>query len=130
MQLFYGTYFILSVVFQLKLAATSKRRFSKANLINKRSTVDRLRRVSIANRQYQRVFKRVIELKFFSRGICSDEKVEKQIEIQWEAVQSSDGAGQKFEGNPNSNCCVGVRESKTEFELKISLVERLLKRLF
>ena len=31
--LFYGTYFILSVVFQLKLAATSKRRLPKANPI-------------------------------------------------------------------------------------------------
>ena len=100
MQLFYGTYFILSVVFQLKLAATSKRRLLKANPINKRSTVDRLRRVSIVNRQYQRVFKRVIELKFFSRAISSDEKVEKQIEIQREAVQLTDGAGQKFEGIP------------------------------
>ena len=46
------------------------------------------------------MFKRVIELKFFSRAISSDEKVEKEIEIQWEAVQLTDGAGQKFEGNP------------------------------
>ena len=46
-----------------------------------------LRRVSIANRQYQRAFTRVIELKFFSRAISSDEKVEKEIEIQREAVQ-------------------------------------------
>ena len=130
MQLFYGTYFILSVVFQLKLAATSKRRLPKAKPINKRSTVDRLRRVSIANRQYQQVFKRVIELKFFSRAISSDEKVEKKIEIQRQAVQLTDGAGQKFEGNPNPNCCGRVRESKIEFELKNSLVERLLKRLF
>ena len=76
------------------------------------------------------MFKRVIELKFFSRAISSDEKVEKAIEIQREAVQLADGVGQKFEGNPNSNCCVGVRESKTEFELKNSLVEQLLKRLF
>ena len=132
MQLFYGTYFILSVVFQLKLVATSKRRLPKAKPINKRSTVNRLHRVSthIANRQYQQMFKRVIELKLFSRAISSNEKVEKEIEIQREAVQLTDGAGQKFEGNPNSNCCVGVRESKTEFELKNSLVERLLKRLF
>ena len=100
MQLFYGTYFILSVVFKLKLEATSKVRLPKANPINKRSTVDRLRRVSIANRQYQRVFQRVIELKFFSRAISSDEKVEKGIETQQEAVQLTDGAGQKFEGNP------------------------------
>ena len=46
--------------------------------------------------------------------------MEKEIEIQQEAVQLADGAGQKFEGNPNSNYCVGVRESKTEFELKLS----------
>ena len=130
MQLFHGIYFILSVVFQLKLAATSKRRLPKANPINKRSTVDRLRRVSIANRQYQRVFKRVIEPKFFSTAISSDMKVEKEIEIQREAVQLTDGAGQKFEGNPNSNCCGCVRESIIEFELKNSLVERLLKQLF
>ena len=124
MQLFYGTYFILSVVFQLKLAVlTSKRRLPKANQINKRSTVDRLHRVSIANRQYQRVFKQVIELKFLSRAISSNKNVEKEIEIQREAVQLTDGAGQKFEGTPNSNCCVGVHESKTEFELKYSLVE-------
>ena len=129
MQLFYGTYFILSVVFQLKLAATSKRRLPKANPINKRSTVDRPRRVSIANRQCQLVFKRVIELKLFSRAISSDEKVEKETEIQREDVQLTDGAGQKFEGNPNSNCCGCVRESIIEFELKNSLVERLLKRL-
>ena len=130
MQLFYGTYFICSVVFQLKLASTSKRWLPKANPINKRSTVDRLRIVSIANRQYQRVFKRVIELNFFSRAISSDEKVEKEIEIQREAVQLTEGVGQKFEGNPNSNCCGCVCESIIEFELKNSLVERLLKRLF
>ena len=76
------------------------------------------------------MFKRVIKLKFFSRDICSDEKVEKEIEIQQEAVQLTVGAGQMFEGNPNFNCCVGVRESKPEFELKNSLVEQLLKRLF
>ena len=66
------------------------------------------------------MFKRVIEFKFSSRAISSGEKVEKEIEIQREAVQLTDGAGQKFEGNPNSNCCVGVRERKTEFELKLS----------
>ena len=66
------------------------------------------------------MFKWVIELKFFSRAISSDEKVEKEIEIQREAVQLTDGAGQKFEGNPNSNCCVGVREGKARFELKLS----------
>ena len=98
MQLFYWTYFILSVVFQLKLAATSKRRFPKANQINKSSTVDRLRRASIANRQCQRVFKRVIELKLFSRAISSDEKVEKEIEIQREAVQLTDGGAAEVQG--------------------------------
>ena len=56
--------------------------------------------------------------------------MEKKIEIQREAVQLTDRARQKFEGNSNSNRCVGVRESKTEFESKNSLVERLLKRLF
>ena len=61
------------------------------------------------------MFKLVIELNFFSRAISSDEKVEKEIEIQREAVQLIDGAGQKFQGNPNSKCCVDVRESKTEF---------------
>ena len=71
------------------------------------------------------MFKRVIELKFFSRAISSDEKVEKEIEIQREAVQLTDGAGPKFKGNPNFNCCRRVRESKIEFELKNSLVERL-----
>ena len=76
------------------------------------------------------MFKRVIELELFSRAISSDEKVEKEKEIQQEAVQLTYGAGQKFEGNSNSSCCVGVRESKTEFEVKNSLVERLLKRLF
>ena len=73
------------------------------------------------------MFHRVIELKFFGRAISNDEKVEKEIEIQWEAVQLTDGAGQKFKGNPNSNCCGHVRESKIELELKNSLVEQLLK---
>ena len=76
------------------------------------------------------MFKRVIELKSFGRAISNNEKVEKEIEIQREAVLLTDGAGQKFEGNPNSNCCGCVHESKTEFELNNSLVERLLKRLF
>ena len=78
------------------------------------------------------MFKRVIELKFFGRAISNDEKVEKEIEIQREAVQLTDGAGLKFERNPNSNCCGRVRVSKIEFtcKLKTSPVERLLKRLF
>ena len=46
------------------------------------------------------MFKRVIELKFFSRAVSN---IKKEIEIQWEAVQLTDGAGLKFEGNPNSN---------------------------
>ena len=46
------------------------------------------------------MFKQVIELKFFCRAISSNEKVEKEIEIQQEAVQLTDGAGQKFEGIP------------------------------
>ena len=76
------------------------------------------------------MFKRVIELTLFSRAISNDKKVEKEIDIQREAVQLTDEAREKFEGNSNSNCCIGVRESKIEFELKNSLVERLLKRLF
>ena len=59
------------------------------------------------------MFQRVIELKFIGRTICNDENVEKEIEIQREAVQLTDGAGQKFEGNLNSNCCGCVRENKT-----------------
>ena len=39
------------------------------------------------------MFKRVTELKFFSRAISSDKKVEKEIEIQREAIQLTDGAG-------------------------------------
>ena len=109
MQLFYGTYFILSVVFQLKLAATSKRRLPKANPINKLSS----RQVSIANRQYQRVFKRGIKLKFFGRAISNDEKVEKEIKIQREAVQLTYGAGQKlrmYQGESiAADACVKVK---------------------
>ena len=59
------------------------------------------------------MFKWVIELKFFGRAISSDEKVEKEIEIQLEAVQLTDGAGKKFEGNPNSNCCRCGRENES-----------------
>ena len=127
MQLFYGTYFILSVVFQLKLAQLLKGGSRQQTRLTN-EVVDKLCRVSIANREYQRVFKQVIELKFFGRAISNDEKVEKEIEIQQEALQLTDGEGQKFEGNPNSNCC--VRESKLEFKLKNSPVERLLKQLF
>ena len=65
------------------------------------------------------MFKWIIELKFFGRATSNDEKTEKGIEIQREAVQLTDGAGQKFEGNPNSNCCRCVRES-IEFYLKNS----------
>ena len=45
------------------------------------------------------MFKRVIELKLFSRAISIDEKVDEEIEIQQEAVQLTDGAGHKFESN-------------------------------
>ena len=76
------------------------------------------------------MFKWVIELKFFGRPISNDEKVEKEIEIQREAVQLTDGAGQKFERNPNSSCCGCVRKSKIKFSLKNSPIERLLKQLF
>ena len=76
------------------------------------------------------MFQRVIELKFFSSAISNNEKVEKEIEIQHEAVKLIDGVGKKFEGNPNSNCCRHIRESKIEFKLKTSPVERLLKRFF
>ena len=58
------------------------------------------------------MFKRVIELKFFGRAIFNYKKVEKEIEIWWEAVQLTDGTGQTFEGNPSCNCCGCVCESK------------------
>ena len=66
------------------------------------------------------MFKRVIELKFFGGAISNDKKVEKEIEIQRETVQLTDGAGQKFEGNPNSNCCGLVRESKIKSFRKVA----------
>ena len=72
--------------------------------------------VRIANRQYQRVFQRVIELKFYSRAsISNDKRVEKEIEIWREAVQSCSlmKQGSSFacvEGNPNSNCGGCIRE--------------------
>ena len=62
------------------------------------------------------MFKKVIDLKFFSRAISNDKKVEKEIEIQQEAVQLTDGVGQKFEGNPNPICCRRVCESKIELK--------------
>ena len=80
--------------------ATSKRRLTQANPINKRSTVDRLCRESIVDRQYRQVFKRVIELKFFSRAISTAEKVEKEIEILLEAVQLTEGRGRSSRGIP------------------------------
>ena len=63
--------------------------------------VDKLRRVRIA-------------LEFFGRAISNDKKVEKEIKIQRVAVQLTMGQGRTcacIEGNPNSNCCVRVRES-------------------
>ena len=67
--------------------------------------VDKLCRVRIANRQYQRV----IELKFFGRAISNDQSVEKEIKIQRVAVQLTDGAGQ--------NLCVHRGESQFQFQL-------------
>ena len=58
--------------------------------------VDEQRKVRIANRQYQRVFQQVIELKFFGTGISNNKKVEKEIKIQWVAVQLTDGAKQNL----------------------------------
>ena len=54
--------------------------------------VNKLCRVRIANRQYQRVFQQVIQLEFFSTAISNDKKVEKEIKFQREAVQLTDGA--------------------------------------
>ena len=68
------------------------------------------------------MFKRVIELKFFGRAISNDENVEEEIEIQQEAVQLTDGAWQKFEGDPNSNCCGHVRESKIKSFRKVASI--------
>ena len=61
---------------------------------------------------------------FFSRAISNDKKVEKEIEIQQEAVQLTDGVGQKLRmhrGNPNSNCCGCVRESKIKSFRKVAV---------
>ena len=66
------------------------------------------------------MFKWVIELKFVRRALSKDNKVEKEIEIQREAVQLTGGAGQKLEGNPNSICCGRVCESKIKFNLNNS----------
>ena len=46
------------------------------------------------------MFKRVIELKFVGRAISNGKKVEKEIEIQREAIQLTDGAGQNSRGIP------------------------------
>ena len=61
------------------------------------------------------MFKQVIELKYFGRAI-SNEKVEK------EAVQLTDWAGQKFEGNPNSNFCGRIHESKIKSFRKVASI--------
>ena len=45
------------------------------------------------------MFQRVIELKFFGKAISNNKKVEKEIKIQREAVQLTDGAGQKLRVN-------------------------------
>ena len=39
------------------------------------------------------MFQRAIELKFFGSAISNDKKVQKEIEIQQEAVQLTDGTG-------------------------------------
>ena len=46
------------------------------------------------------MFKRVIDLKFFGRAISNDEKIEKEIEIQREAVQLMMGRGRSSRGIP------------------------------
>ena len=66
---------------------------------------DKLRRVRIAYRQYHLVFQQVIELKFFGRAISIDKKVEKEIEIQREAVQLTDGVGQKLHVHRGESQC-------------------------
>ena len=66
------------------------------------------------------MFQRVIELKLFGRAISNNKKVEKEIQIQREAVQLTDGVGQKFEGNPKSNCCGRIRESKIKSFRKVA----------
>ena len=73
------------------------------------------------------MFKLVIELKFFGRAISNDEKVEKEIEIQQEAVQLTDGAGQKFTRNPNSNCCGRICESKIKSFSKVASIGKFFK---
>ena len=42
------------------------------------------------------VFQHVVEHKFFSRAISNDKKLENEILIQWEAIQWTNGAGQKL----------------------------------
>ena len=42
------------------------------------------------------MFKRVVKLKFFGTAISNYDKVQKYIKIRLEAVQLTDGAGQKF----------------------------------
>ena len=64
----------------------------KANPINK--VVDKLRRVRIVDRQYQQVLQWVIGHKFFGTVISINKKLEKEIKIQCETVQLTDGAGQ------------------------------------
>ena len=59
--------------------------------------VDKLRRVRIVDRQYQRVFERVTKHKFFGTAISNDKKLEKEIEIQRETVQLADGCRAEVE---------------------------------
>ena len=68
------------------------------------------------------MFKWVIELKFFGRSISNDEEVEKEIEIPREAIHLTDGVGQKFKGNHNSNCCIRLCESKIKSFRKVASI--------
>ena len=80
---------------QLKLAPILKGG-SRKQTQSTNEVVDKLRGVRMANRQYQRVFQRVMELKFLGRAISNDKKVEKEIKIQRVAVQLTDGVGQNL----------------------------------
>ena len=74
------------------------------------------------------MFKWVIELKFFGRAISNDDNVENEIEVQQKAVQLTAGAGQKLEGNPNSNCYERVHKSKIKsFRKFASIVTQWVK---
>ena len=42
------------------------------------------------------MIQQAIERKLIGRAISNDKKLEKEIEIQWETVQLTDGVGQKL----------------------------------